>query len=34
MIVADRDVTLTLTGTGDVIEPLGGVMGAAFYCDE
>lgn len=25
MIVADRDITLTLTGAGDVIEPQGGV---------
>ena len=25
MIVADKDVTLVLTGTGDVLEPLGGV---------
>jgi ATP-dependent HslUV protease subunit HslV len=27
MIVADRTVTLVLTGTGDVLEPEGGVMG-------
>jgi ATP-dependent HslUV protease subunit HslV len=27
MIVADRDKTLVLTGTGDVLEPEGGVMG-------
>ena len=27
MIVADRNVTLVLTGTGDVLEPEGGVMG-------
>ena len=27
MIVADRSVTLVLTGTGDVLEPEGGVMG-------
>jgi ATP-dependent HslUV protease subunit HslV len=27
MIVADRQVTLMLTGTGDVLEPEGGVMG-------
>jgi ATP-dependent HslUV protease subunit HslV len=27
MIVADRDVTLMLTGTGDVLEPESGVMG-------
>src|SRR5262245_5579701 len=27
MIVADRQVTLVLTGTGDVLEPDGGVMG-------
>jgi ATP-dependent HslUV protease subunit HslV len=27
MIVADRGVTLVLTGTGDVLEPEGGVMG-------
>ena len=27
MIVADRTRTLTLTGTGDVLEPEGGVMG-------
>src|SRR6478736_9121254 len=27
MIVADREVTLVLTGTGDVLEPEGGVMG-------
>jgi ATP-dependent HslUV protease subunit HslV len=27
MIVADRQRTLTLTGTGDVLEPEGGVMG-------
>ncbi len=27
MIVADRDVSLVLTGTGDVLEPEGGVMG-------
>jgi ATP-dependent HslUV protease subunit HslV len=27
MIVADRQVTLVLTGTGDVLEPEGGVMG-------
>jgi ATP-dependent HslUV protease subunit HslV len=27
MIVADRERTLTLTGTGDVLEPEGGVMG-------
>ncbi|MEZ5843509.1 MAG: ATP-dependent protease subunit HslV [Hyphomicrobiaceae bacterium] len=27
MIVADRDVTLVLTGTGDVLEPQGDVMG-------
>ncbi|MBO0662010.1 ATP-dependent protease subunit HslV [Jiella sp. MQZ9-1] len=26
MIVADRSVTLTLTGTGDVLEPEGGLM--------
>jgi ATP-dependent HslUV protease subunit HslV len=26
MIVADRDVSLVLTGTGDVLEPEGGVM--------
>ncbi|MCQ0987839.1 ATP-dependent protease subunit HslV [Jiella marina] len=26
MIVADRNVTLTLTGTGDVLEPEGGLM--------
>ena len=25
MIVADKDVTLVLTGTGDVLEPLGGI---------
>jgi ATP-dependent HslUV protease subunit HslV len=27
MIVADKDVSLMLTGTGDVLEPEGGVMG-------
>jgi ATP-dependent HslUV protease subunit HslV len=27
MIVADRQVTLVLTGTGDVLEPEGGAMG-------
>jgi ATP-dependent HslUV protease, peptidase subunit HslV len=27
MIVADRDKTLVLTGTGDVLEPEGGLMG-------
>ncbi|WP_280116373.1 ATP-dependent protease subunit HslV [Pannonibacter tanglangensis] len=27
MLVADRDVSLVLTGTGDVLEPEGGVMG-------
>ncbi|MFD1697098.1 ATP-dependent protease subunit HslV [Roseibium aestuarii] len=27
MIVADKDVTLVLTGNGDVLEPEGGVMG-------
>ena len=27
MLVADRDVTLVLTGTGDVLEPEDGVMG-------
>jgi len=27
MIVADREVSLILTGTGDVLEPEGGVMG-------
>ncbi len=27
MIVADKDVTLTLVGTGDVLEPEGGVVG-------
>jgi ATP-dependent HslUV protease subunit HslV len=27
MIVADSDVSLVLTGTGDVLEPEGGVMG-------
>jgi ATP-dependent HslUV protease, peptidase subunit HslV len=27
MIVADRDVSLVLTGTGDVLEPEAGVMG-------
>jgi ATP-dependent HslUV protease, peptidase subunit HslV len=27
MIVADRQVTLVLTGTGDVLEPEGGIMG-------
>jgi len=27
MIVADRDVSLVLTGTGDVLEPEGGAMG-------
>ena len=27
MIVADKEVTLVLTGTGDVLEPEGGVMG-------
>ena len=27
MIVADKDVTLVLTGTGDVLEPENGVMG-------
>ena len=27
MIVADREKTLALTGTGDVLEPEGGVMG-------
>src|SRR5690242_2064003 len=27
MIVADKDVSLLLTGTGDVLEPEGGVMG-------
>jgi ATP-dependent HslUV protease subunit HslV len=27
MIVADRQVTLVLTGTGDVLEPEGGTMG-------
>jgi ATP-dependent HslUV protease, peptidase subunit HslV len=26
MIVADKDVSLVLTGTGDVLEPEGGVM--------
>jgi ATP-dependent HslUV protease subunit HslV len=27
MIVADKEVSLVLTGTGDVLEPEGGVMG-------
>lgn len=27
MIVADKDVSLVLTGTGDVLEPQGGVIG-------
>ena len=27
MIVADRDVSLVLTGTGDVLEPENGVVG-------
>jgi len=27
MIVADRDVSLMLTGTGDVLDPESGVMG-------
>ena len=27
MLVADRQVTLVLTGTGDVLEPEGGTMG-------
>lgn len=27
MIVADAEVSLVLTGTGDVLEPEGGVMG-------
>ena len=27
MIVADREVSLLLSGTGDVLEPEGGVMG-------
>ena len=27
MIVADKDVSLVLTGTGDVLEPEAGVMG-------
>ncbi len=27
MLVADKDVTLVLTGTGDVLEPEGHVMG-------
>jgi ATP-dependent HslUV protease subunit HslV len=27
MVVADRQVTLVLTGTGDVLEPEGGIMG-------
>ena len=27
MLVADKDVSLVLTGTGDVLEPEGGVMG-------
>jgi ATP-dependent HslUV protease subunit HslV len=27
MLVADRDVTLVLTGTGDVLEPEAGIMG-------
>jgi ATP-dependent HslUV protease subunit HslV len=27
MIVADKEVSLVLTGTGDVLEPQGGVMG-------
>ena len=27
MIVADKDVTLVLTGTGDVLEPESGIMG-------
>ena len=27
MIVADREKTLVLTGTGDVLEPEGGLMG-------
>src|SRR5436190_14147315 len=27
MIVADKDISLVLTGTGDVLEPEGGVMG-------
>src|SRR5262245_23921298 len=30
MIVADRQVTLVLTGTGDVLEPEGGVMGIGY----
>ena len=29
MIVADKDVSLVLTGTGDVLEPEAGVMGIA-----
>jgi ATP-dependent HslUV protease subunit HslV len=27
MIVADKDVSLVLTGTGDVLEPEAGIMG-------
>jgi ATP-dependent HslUV protease, peptidase subunit HslV len=27
MLVADKDVSLVLTGTGDVLEPEGGIMG-------
>ena len=27
MLVADREVSLLLTGTGDVLEPEGGLMG-------
>lgn len=27
MLVADKSITLVLTGTGDVLEPEGGVMG-------
>ncbi len=31
MIVADKSVTLTITGNGDVLEPQGGVVGTALH---
>src|SRR5437763_6398111 len=30
MVVADKEVSLVLTGTGDVLEPEGGIMGIGF----
>lgn len=30
MVVADKDVSLTITGNGDVLEPHDGVIGEPF----